>query len=74
MGPVTSFNPILTLDKFTDTEAYSHLKSLTNNEPTSQKYFQEIFLNDNFDWKKIYIQTQFQALFWYRHPVTEPHS
>ena len=44
---------VIVLDKLTATEIYSILSS--GNTPNPQKYFCEVFPNENFDWKKVYI-------------------
>ena len=46
---------IIALDKLTAREIYSVLLLSSGNRPTSQKYFDKVFPNENFDWKKIYI-------------------
>ena len=46
---------IIALDKLTTREIYSVLLLSSRKTPTSQKYFDKVFPNENFDWKKIYI-------------------
>ena len=46
---------IIALDKLTTREIYSVLLLSSGSTPTSQKYFDKVFPNENFDWKKIYI-------------------
>ena len=46
---------IIALDKLTAREIYSVLLLSSGNTPTSQKYFDKVSPNENFDWKKIYI-------------------
>ena len=46
---------IIALDKLTAREIYSVLLLSSGNTPTAQIYFDKVFPNENFDWKKIYI-------------------
>ena len=46
---------VIVLDKLTTREIYSVLLLSSGNTPTSQRYFDKVFPNENFDWKKIYI-------------------
>ena len=46
---------IIALDKLTAREICLALLLSSGNTPTSQKYFDKVFPNENFDWKKIYI-------------------
>ena len=45
----------IALDKVSAKQAYSVLLLSSGNIPTSQKYFDKVFPNENFDWKKIYV-------------------
>ena len=45
----------IAIDKLTTTEIYSLLPLSLGNTLTSEKYFDKVFSNENFDWKKIYI-------------------
>ena len=42
-------------EKLTSREIRSVLLLSSGNMPTTQKYFDKVFSNKNFDWKKIYI-------------------
>ena len=42
-------------EKITSREIHSALLLSSGNIPTTQKYFDKVFSNKNFDWKKIYI-------------------
>ena len=46
---------VIVLEKLTAREIYSVLILWLGNTPTSQKYFGEVFPNENLDWKKIYV-------------------
>ena len=46
---------VIVLDKITAREIYSAFLLSSSNTPTSKKYFIKVFLNENFDWKKVYI-------------------
>ena len=45
---------ILTVAKLSAKEIYSILTYSSNNQPTSQKYYEKVFTNDNLDWSEIY--------------------
>ena len=46
---------VIVLEKVTAREIYSVLILSSGNTSTSQKYFDKVFPNENFDCKKIYI-------------------
>ena len=46
---------VIVLEKITVKEIDSVLILSSGNTPTSQKYSGNVFPNENFDWKKIYI-------------------
>ena len=62
----------IVLDKLTAREIYSVLLPSSGNIPTSQKYFDKVFPNENFDLKKICIlprvvtTNNFQRIFQYK--------
>ena len=46
---------ILTREKLSSKELYSILITKFTNKPSSNVYFEKVFLNMEFDWKNIYI-------------------
>ena len=46
---------MLTLEKLSSKELYSILITKFTNKPSSNVYFEKIFPNTKFDWRKIYI-------------------
>ena len=46
---------IIILEKLSSNELYSLLISAINNQPTSQKYFDNLFSNVELPWKEIYV-------------------
>ena len=46
---------IITLEKLSSTEFYSLLISAIDHQPTSQKYFDNLFPNVELPWKEIYL-------------------
>ena len=46
---------VITLDKLTSTELYSILISKTQNKPSSNIYFENLYNDYNIDWTAIYM-------------------